>query len=45
MDPWRKETLGLEVGEFIIWQDVAIEVQGQPAFVAPRHAWRGALAA
>ncbi len=31
MDPWRKETLGLQVGDFIIWQDEAIEVEGQSA--------------
>ncbi len=30
MHPWRKETLGLEVGDFIIWQDEAIELEGQP---------------
>ncbi len=30
MDPWQKETLGLEVGDFIIWQDEAIELEGQP---------------
>ena len=35
MDPWRKESLGLEVGDFIIWQDEDIEVEGQPAVVAP----------
>ncbi len=35
MDPWRKETLGLEVGDFIIWQGEAIEVEGQSALVAP----------
>ncbi len=35
MDPWQKETLGLEVGDFIIWQGEAIEVEGQSAFVAP----------
>jgi len=35
MDPWRKETLGLEVGDFISWQDEAIEVEGQPAVVTP----------
>ncbi len=35
MDPWQKETLGLEVGDFIIWQDEPIEVEGQPALVAP----------
>ncbi len=35
MDPWRKETLGLKVGDIIIWQGDAIEVEGQPAVVAP----------
>ncbi len=30
MDPWRKESLGLEVGDWIIWQGEAIEVEGQP---------------
>jgi len=35
MDPWRKETLNLQVGDFIIWQDEAIEVEGQPAVVSP----------
>ncbi len=35
MDPWRKETLGLQVGDWIIWQGEAIEIEGQPAFVAP----------
>ncbi len=30
MDSWQKETLGLEVGDFIIWQDEAIEMEGQP---------------
>ena len=35
MDPWRKESLGLKVGDFIIWRDEAIEVEGQPALVAP----------
>ena len=35
MDPWRKETLNLEVGDWIIWQDEAIEVEGQPAVVTP----------
>ncbi len=27
MDPWQKETLGLEVGDIIIWQDVELEGQ------------------
>ena len=35
MDPWQKETLNLKVGDFIIWQDEAVEVEGQPAFVTP----------
>ncbi len=35
MNPWRKETLNLEVGDFIIWQDEAIELEGQPAVVEP----------
>ncbi len=33
MDPWQKETLGLEVGDTIIWRDEAIKLEGQP--VAP----------
>ncbi len=32
-DSWQKETLGLKVGDFIIWRDEAIELEGQP--VAP----------
>jgi len=35
MDPWRKESLGFEVGDFIIWQGEAVEVEGQPALVTP----------
>ncbi len=35
MDRWQKETLGLQVGDFIIWQDEAIEMEGQPAVVEP----------
>ena len=30
MDSWQKETLSLQVGDFIIWQDAAIEIEGQP---------------
>ena len=33
MDPWQKESLGLQVGNFIIWQDEAVEMEGQPAVV------------
>jgi len=35
MSTWRKESLNLEVGDFIIWQDDVIEVEGRPALVAP----------
>ncbi len=35
MDLWRKETLGLQVGDFIIWQDETNEVERQPAGVSP----------
>ncbi len=35
MDPWQKENVNLQVGDFIIWQDEAIEMEGQPAVVAP----------
>ncbi len=35
MNSWQKETLGLQVGDFIIWRDEAIEAEGQPAIVAP----------
>ncbi len=31
----QKETLGLKVGDTIIWQDEAIELEGQPAVVEP----------
>ena len=35
MNPWQKETLGLQVGDWIIWRDEAVEVEGQPAVVTP----------
>ena len=35
MDPWRKETLNLQAGDWIIWQDEAIQVEGQAALVSP----------
>ena len=35
MDSWRKETLGLQVGDSIIRQDEAIEMEGQAAVVSP----------
>ncbi len=36
MDPWQQESLGLQIGDTIIWQDEAIEIEGQPAVVTPR---------
>jgi len=33
MDPWQKESLDLQVSDFIIWQGEAIEMEGQS--VAP----------
>ncbi len=35
MDSWRKETLGLQVGDWIVWRDEAVEAEGRPALVAP----------
>jgi len=35
MDPWQKESLGLQVGDWIIWRNEPIEVEGQPAVVTP----------
>ncbi len=35
MEPRRKETLGLQVGDWITWQDEAVEMEGQPAVVSP----------
>jgi len=35
MNPYQKETLNLQIGDWIIWQDEAVEVEGRPALVAP----------
>ena len=35
MNHWRKESLNLQVGDFIIWQDEPIEMEDQPAVVTP----------
>jgi len=35
MNPWQRKSLNLKVGDFIIWQDEAVEVEGQPAVVTP----------
>ncbi len=33
--PWRKKNLGLQVGDWIVWRDEAVEVEGHPAVVSP----------
>jgi len=35
MDSWRKVTLGLQVSDWIVWRDEAVEVEARPALVAP----------
>jgi len=35
MDSWRKESLGLKVGDWIVWRDEAVEAEGKPAVVEP----------
>ncbi len=35
MNPWRKESLGLQVGDWIVWRDEAVEAEGRPALVSP----------
>jgi len=34
--PWQKETLNLQVSDFIIWRDEAIEMEGQPVATGMR---------
>jgi len=38
MDPWR---INLQVGDWIIWQDEAAEMDGQPALVSQGMKGRG----
>ncbi len=35
MNSWQKETLALQVGDFIIWEDEAVEIDDRPALVSP----------
>ena len=35
MNSWRKEALGLQVGDWIVWRDEAVEAEGQKPIVAP----------
>jgi len=41
MDTWQKEFRNLQVGDLIIWQDEAIEVEGQPAVITPGMKGKG----
>jgi len=31
MNPWRKETVNLQIGDWIIWKDEAVAMEGQQA--------------
>ena len=35
MDPWSKDSLNLQVGDQIIWQDAEIKSEDGPAIVSP----------
>ena len=35
MNPWQKESLKLNIGDWIIWRGEAIELEGGPALVSP----------
>ena len=35
MNPWQKESLNLKVGDWIIWQDIAIQTDEGTIFVTP----------
>jgi len=35
INPWRKESLNLTVGDLIVWQDEAVGVEGQSTVVSP----------
>ncbi len=35
IDPRRKESLNLQVGDLIIWQDEDVEMEGRPTAVTP----------
>ena len=35
MNPWQKESLNLQVGDWIIWQDIAIKTEDGTVFVSP----------
>ncbi len=35
MNPWQQQNLNLKVGDWIIWRDEAIELEGQPAVLSP----------
>ena len=33
--PWQKESLNLEIGDWVVWQDEAVEAEGQPTVITP----------
>ena len=35
MNPWQRQSLNLEVGDWIIWRGEAIETEDGTAFVSP----------
>ena len=35
MNPWQKEFLNLQVGDWIIWRDREIKIQDGAVFIAP----------
>ncbi len=35
MDYWQNESLGLKLGDWIIWQDEEVRAEGGPTLVSP----------
>ena len=35
MNSWQKESLNLQVGDWIIWQDIAMKAEDGTVFVSP----------
>ncbi len=41
---WPKETLNLQVGAYVIWQDKPVEMEGGPLLVSPGTCSNGSVA-
>ena len=41
MNPWQKEFLNLEVGDWIVWQDIPIETADGTVLVIPGMKGKG----